>query len=272
MTRAKSITKAEVRREQIDAIGVLLTQARSALFITGPGLSAESGLTHYRGIAGLHRKSPQDAKLIEAALAIETLAQRPKLTWQYLLEMDRQVTAARPTRGHEILAALERALPRVTIMTINIDRLHQRAGSRDVIEMHGALHDLRCGRCELATRHSGYAGLPVPPRCATCGEVLRPDMPLFGESLPVDPFTRLQAELDLGFDLVCAIGINTMFPYLARPLLLAKQEGIPTVEIGLGHTDVSEVVDFALRGSPAKLLELIFEVFSQLGSRRAPGE
>jgi NAD-dependent deacetylase len=89
-------------------------------------------------------------------------------------------------------------------------------------------------------------------------------MPLFGESLPADPFTRLQAELDIGFDLVFAIGVNAMFPYLARPLLVAKQEGIPTVEISQTRTDMTDVVDFAFKGSPSKIVDLMWEVFTRL--------
>ena len=272
MTRARSITRAGLRRDLVDAVGVLLTQARSALFITGPALSADSGLPHYRGIPGLVRKTAQDGALFEATLSSVTLAHRPKVTWRMLLEVDRHVTAARPNRGHEVLVALERSLERAATMTTNIDRLHQRAGARNVIEMHGALHDLLCTRCEMSTRHDSYAGLPVPPACAECGAVLRPDMSLFGESLPADPFTRLQAELDVGFDIVIAIGIPTMLPYLARPLLLAKQEGIPTVEIGSGHTDVTDIVDFAFKGAPARVLELIWQVFSQLRSGQGAAE
>jgi NAD-dependent deacetylase len=159
-------------------------------------------------------------------------------------------------------------VPRTTIMTINVDRLHQRAGSRNVIEMHGALHDLRCPRCEISTRHESYAGLEIPPLCPVCGTACRPDMPLFGEALPADPFTRLQAELDLGFDLVIAIGLSSLFPYLARPLLLAKQDGIPTVEIAAGASELADVVDFAFKGSPMEILTLIWEVFAQLPARR----
>jgi NAD-dependent deacetylase len=178
------------------------------------------------------------------------------------------VCAAEPSRGHEVLVALERRLERATILTVNIDRLHQRAGSRSVIEMHGALHDLRCSRCEISTRHDRYAGLPLPPLCAECGSVLRPDMALFGEPLPPDGFTRLQAELETGFDMVFAIGVVATPPYLARPLLLAKQEGIPTVEIGHVPTEISEIVDFGLRGSPGRILDLIWEVFVQLPAQR----
>jgi NAD-dependent deacetylase len=270
MARAKSSSRAGLERERINAVGTLLTQVRSALFITGPGLSIESGLPHYRGIPGLLRRTGQDARLIESALSFDALHKKPKLTWRVLLEIDRQVCAAEPSRGHEVLVALERRLERSTIMTVNIDRLHQRAGSRSVIEMHGALHDLRCSRCEISTRHDRYAGLPLPPLCAECGSVLRPDMALFGEPLPPDGFTRLQAELEIGFDMVFAIGVVAVPPYLARPVLLAKQEGIPTVEIGHGPTELSERVDFGLRGSPGRILDLIWEVFAQLSARR-PG-
>jgi NAD-dependent deacetylase len=267
MARARSLSRAGIERERIDAVGTLLTQVSSALFITGPGLSIESGLPHYRGIPGLVRRTAQDARMLESALSIDTLHRRPKLTWRTLLEIDRRVCDAVPGRGHEVLVALERRLERSTIMTVNVDRLHQRAGSRSVIEMHGALHDLRCARCEISTRHDRYTGLPVPPLCAVCGSVLRPDMALFGEPLPPDPFTRLQAELEIGFDMVFAIGVVAMFPYLARPVLLAKQDGIPTVEIGHAPTEISEIVDFGLRGSPGRILDLIWEVFAQLPAR-----
>src|SRR3954467_14383658 len=132
MARARSSSRAGIERERIDAVATLLTQVRSALFITGPGLSIESGLPHYRGIPGLVRRTAQDARVIESALAVDTLHRRPKLTWRTLLEIDRRVCDAAPGRGHEVLVALERRLERATIMTVNVDRLHQRAGSRHV--------------------------------------------------------------------------------------------------------------------------------------------
>lgn len=254
-----------LRRDLVDAVGVLLAQARSALFITGPSLSSDSGLPHFRGIPGLHRRKPEDGKVFERALSVDMLAAKPETTWRYLVEIDAAVRGAAPNRGHEVLVQLERSLERTSIMTINVDRLHQRAGSRNVIEMHGALHDLLCKRCELSSRQERYDQLAIPPRCVTCGGVLRPDMPLFGEPLPLDPFTRLQAELDEGFDMVFAIGVGKMYSYVARPLLIAKQEGIPTVEIGAEHTDLSDIVDFRFRGSPARVLDLIGSVYQTLG-------
>ena len=267
-TRTHSTTIG-LRRELLDAVGVLLTQARSALFITGPAMMTDSALVHYRGIPGLHRRKPEDAKIFEAVLSVETLRAKPALTWKYLLAMDAAVRAVEPNRGHEVIAELGRRIPRVTIMTTNVDRLLQRAGVRNVIEMHGALHDLLCPRCEISQRHDRFDRMAVPPICRTCGGVLRPDMPLFGEALPADPFTRLQAELDEGFDIVFSIGVGAMFPYLARPLLVAKSEGIPTIEIGSQPTDLSEVVDFRFHGRPMRVLDLIGQVYEQLASKRA---
>lgn len=265
--RSKSQSVAGQQLEMLDAVATLLTQARSALFITGAGLSADSGMPHYRGLPGLERKTKEEGKLFEAALAIETFQRKPGATWRFLLEMDAHVRAARPNRGHEVLAELEREIGRTAVMTLNVDRLHQRAGSRNVIEMHGSLHDLLCVRCELSVRHERFDRLDIPPRCQTCGTVLRPDMPLFGEALPADPFTRLQAELDAGFDLVAVIGVGTMFPYIARPILVAKSEGVPTIEIGQHTTDLSDVVDFRFRGSPMRVLDLIGDIYRQLPRR-----
>ena len=266
--RTKPPSLAGNRRELLDAVGVLLTQARSALFITGPGVSHDSGLSAYRGISGLRRKKPEDGKVFEAALSIEMLRRKPELTWKYLLRMEEQIRAAAPNRTHEVLVKLEREIKRTSIMTINIDRLHQRAGSRNVIEMHGALFDLLCSSCEISSRHTSFDSLDIPPACKTCGHVLRPDMPLFGEALPVDPFTRLQQELDEGFDIVFAIGVPTMFPYLARPVLLARAAGIPTVEIGPQSSEISEVVDFRFKATTESVMGAIWDVYKALGPRR----
>ncbi len=267
-SRSKRPTLQGGNRELLDAVGVLLTQARSALFITGPGVSSESGLSHYRGIAGLRRTKPEDAKLFEAALSIDMLRRRPEMTWKYLLRMEEQVRAAAPNRTHEVLVKLEREIKRTTIMTINVDRLHQKAGSRNVIEMHGALFDLLCPTCELSTRHETFDKLDMPPKCKTCGAQLRPDMPLFGEALPRDPFTRLEQELEEGFDIVFAIGAPTMFPYLARPVLLARAAGIPTVEIGPQPSEISDIVDFRFKASTQSVMGAIWDVYKALGPRR----
>jgi NAD-dependent deacetylase len=245
-----------------DAVASLLVQARSALFVTGSGLTTEAGLSVYRGIAGVPR---EDAATLEKALSIELFRAHPSTAWGYFIRMDEAIHAVEPTRAHRVIAALQADAVRSAIMTVNIDRLHQRAGSKDVIEMHGALNALACTRCDVTMHCDSFELLDhVPPKCRTCGATLRPDMPLFGEALPPDPMTRLQEELERGFDIVLAIGVSQMLPYLARPLLLAKSEGIPTVEIGNSTTELSDVVDFRFRGSPSRVLDLVFSSVKQL--------
>ena len=243
------------------AIARLLAAAKRPLVITGSALSADSGLVHHRGFPGIQRKPGDDGKRYDALLNAETVQQRPQATWKLLVAMDAAIRAARPNRGHEVLAALENKLDHFTIVTTNVDRMHQRAGSRNVIEMHGAMYDLSCTRCELVRRHTTFEMLSIPPACTTCGGVLRPNMALFGDSLRDEPFAQLQAELDRGVDLVLAVGLVTVYPYSARPVLLAKQDGIRTVEIGERQTDVSDVVDVRLRASPARALDMIYESF-----------
>jgi NAD-dependent deacetylase len=244
-----------------DAVARLITEAKSILVITGTGLAAECGLVHYRGFPGIQRTLTEDGVRFDVALAAETLAAQPHVTWKLLLEMDAAIRAVRPSRGHEVLVELEQRVERFTILTTNVDRMHQRAGSRTVIEMHGAMYDLACTRCELVRRHTSFEKIEIVPACATCGGVLRPAMPLIGEPLRDEPFAALQDELDRGVDLVLVIGVITVFPYTARPVLLAKQAGIRTVEIGQQQTDVSDVVDLRLRGSPASSLAAIYERF-----------
>jgi NAD-dependent deacetylase len=266
--RTKPPTSGGSRRELLDAVAVLLGKAKSALFITGPALSADSGLPNYRGFPGLKKKKPEDGRVFEAALSKQMLEKKPEMTWKYLLRMEQTVRAAEPNRAHEVLVKLEREIKRTAIMTINTDRLHKRAGSRNVIEMHGAMFDLLCSKCELSRGYEKFDSLDIPPKCKACGTVLRPDMPLFGEALPIDPFTRLQEELDLGFDIVFAIGCPTMFPYLARPILLGRAANVPTVEVGDHRSEVSDVVDFRFKAAPEAVMGALWDRYKALGPRK----
>jgi NAD-dependent deacetylase len=96
-------------------------------------------------------------------------------------------------------------------------------------------------------------------------------MPLFGEPLPEEPFTRIQDALDQGFDLVIAVGVTTMYSYLARPILLARSEGLPTVEIGEVNTEVSDLVDFRFKGNTTAVLGQIWDVYKQMPRKTRPG-
>src|SRR5262245_15423379 len=132
----------------IDQVVELLRRSRSLLFITGAGLSADSGLPTYRGIGGLYEgRDAEEGLPIETLLSKEVMFTRPELTWKYLLQIEQACRAAGPNRGHEVIAEMESRFERVWVLTQNVDGFHRRAGSRNVIEMHGSLHRLRCMHC-----------------------------------------------------------------------------------------------------------------------------
>ena len=253
-------------RSVIESVAALLSRAKSVLFVTGAGISADSGLPTYRGIGGLYTdKAIEDGMPIEVVLSGEMMAKKPELTWKHIHEIELACRGARPNRGHEVLAQLQERIPRVVVVTQNVDGFHRQAGSKNVIEIHGDVHALRCTKCDWRDRVEDFAKLTLPPKCPQCRGLVRPDVVLFGEPLPAEPFTRLENELAAGFDVVFSVGTTAMFPYIARPILLAKSEGRPTVEINPGDTDLSDLVDFRIKSSARAALRALWIALKGLG-------
>ena len=252
-------------RALVEQVAGLLAQSGSALFITGAGLSADSGLPTYRGIGGLYADTgTYDGVPIEAVLSGPMMASHPERTWRYLIDAEAAHRDARPNRGHEIIAKIEERLGRVVVFTQNVDGFHRAAGSKNIIAIHGDLRELRCTRCSWRATVETFAGLAAPPGCPRCGAVVRPDVVLFGEALPEEAFTRLEAEVARGFDIVFSVGTSAQFPYVARPVLLARSEGIPTIEINPDTTELSEIVDIRLQSGARHALRAIWNVFQRL--------
>jgi NAD-dependent deacetylase len=251
-----------VKKEQADAVAAVLAKAKRALFITGAGISADSGLPTYRGVGGLYDGGKtEDGLPIETMLSGTMLRDRPELTWKYMRRIERACRGAEPNRGHQILAELERRIAKVVIFTQNVDGFHRAAGSTNVIEIHGNLHDLRCTSCDWREHVADFSKLGALPRCPTCKSIVRPDVVLFGEPLPHGPFNRFEDEMAKGFDVVFSIGTSALFPYIARPVLVAKSEGIPTVEINPGDTDLSTLVDIRIKATALTALKAISAAF-----------
>jgi NAD-dependent deacetylase len=238
----------------LDEVAGLCRAARRILFVTGAGISADSGLPTYRGIGGLYNGSTTDeGHAIEDALSGEMFRARPEITWKYIAQIEANCRGARPNAAHETIAWLaDRA--DVTVLTQNIDGLHRAAGTRDPIEIHGTLHRLRCNACDWHGEVADYAGLAIPPVCPACGGLLRPEVVLFGEALPPVAVQRLVRALEEGFDLVFSVGTTSVFPYIAAPIAEALRRGVPTVEINPGESKVSHYVDHRLRLGAAEAL------------------
>lgn len=243
----------------LDAVAAHLVAARRILFITGAGISADSGLPTYRGIGGLYEDSTTDEGFrIEDALSGEMLAVRPDITWKYLAQIEHNCRGAGPNDAHRAIARLEAEFASVVVFTQNIDGLHQAAGSRNVIPIHGDVHHLRCEACGSREEVVSLEGRELPPVCPHCGEKMRPEVVLFGEMLPEEEITRFYDELERGFDLVFSIGTTSVFPYIARPVVWATQSGIPTVEINPSETKVTPYVTYKLpMGAAAAMTALL---------------
>lgn len=248
--------------DAIDRAAGLMRGADRLLVITGAGVSADSGLPTYRGIGGLYNDAVTEEGLpIEEALAGDTLELNPPLTWKYLARIEEACRGAHHNRAHEVIALMESRFDRVWVLTQNIDGFHQAAGSTRVIDIHGDMHSLSCMDCEHTRTVTDYGALDIPPRCPDCGGYLRPDVVLFGEMLPWDRTNRMIEAWENGVDMVFSIGTTSVFPYISQPVALARENGIPTVEINPGETAVSGIVDIRVRARAAVALDELWRRF-----------
>ncbi|MEZ5301599.1 MAG: NAD-dependent protein deacylase [Verrucomicrobiales bacterium] len=239
-----------------------IRRAEAVLFITGAGVSADSGVPTFRGVAGLYSDGSTGAgERIEDVLSGQMLARDPAKVWRYLWRIWRASAGAEPNAAHEAVAWIESQKPASWVLTQNVDGFHRQAGSRNLIEIHGRIDVLDCLGCarEWATAAilaQADAGSDAPPRCLACGAVLRPRAVLFGEMLPESEVAKLMAlEQNTAIGAVVAVGTTGVFPYISEPMRLAAGLGIPTIEINPEPTEaISPFAAIAVRRSAAEAL------------------
>ena len=231
---------------RLQQVASLFTQSDRILFVTGAGVSADSGLPTYRGVGGLYDSGEtEDGVAIEHALSGPMFATRPAITWKYLWQIACACAGATPNAAHQFIAEIESEKPDVWVVTQNVDSLHRAAGSRNLVEVHGQVFDLYCANCRreycASELFSDFTSMPeLPPRCGECAGVIRPRVVLFDEFLPNHVIERLGEIAELDFDLVVAIGTTAVFPYIRAPILHAQHRNSPTVEINPTRTDISD--------------------------------
>ncbi len=253
-------------REQknIEKVISHLKNCKSILFITGAGLSADSNLPTYRGIGGLYNdEHTEDGIPIEEALSGAMLVRRPALTWRYISRIEAACRDAVFNRGHQVIAEMERHFPRVWVLTQNVDGFHHRAGSKNIIDIHGDVHSLCCTHCNHRRNVEDYSTLNIPPQCPSCSALERPEVVLFGEMLPPDKLFQLEKILYEGFHLVFSIGTSSLFPYIVQPVMEARALGTPTVEINPDQTDISQMVDVKITARAAEALDAIWSGYQK---------
>src|SRR5579871_3098674 len=201
-----------------------LRAARSIAVLTGAGVSAESGVPTFRGAGGLWKRHRA-----ESLATPEAFARDPQLVWQWYDWRRSVLAAVKPNPGHYALAQLERRSPQFTLITQNVDGLHELAGSSNILRVHGSIWMLRCLTCGLEEENRRTPLGELPPRCA-CGGMLRPGVVWFGESLPAKVWKAAEAAAR-SCDLLIVIGTSAVVYPAAGLSHLAKSAGARVIEI-----------------------------------------
>jgi NAD-dependent deacetylase len=196
----------------------------------------------------------------------------PEITWKYLWEIGAACAGRTFNRAHEVMAEIERWKPGTWVLTQNVDGFHRAAGSRNLIEVHGDIFELRCLQCRARYSAedliSGYRkAVRLPPACPACGGLVRPEVVLFEEALPEECVTAMRGLADSAWDLVVAVGTSAVFPYIAGPVLHAKAARVPTVEVNPGWTELSAHVDHRIVEAAAAAFGKLWDLLRSEGSR-----
>lgn len=229
--------------------------AEHVAVLTGAGISAESGVPTFREAqTGLWAKyDPMELATPEA------FQRNPKLVWEWYEWRRGLVAKAQPNPGHLALAELERLVPVLTLITQNVDGLHYRAGSQNIVELHGNINRNKCFD-EGNIIDSWPQTDDVPPHCPNCGGLLRPDVVWFSETLPQEALAV--AMLAAGeCDLFISAGTSALVQPAASLPLLALQNGIPTLEINPSPTPITSQMTYALSGPAGEILPALVNAF-----------
>ncbi len=238
-----------------DAISDKLRDTEKIVFVTGAGISQESGIPTFRGKDGLWRKyDPMKLATIDA------FYEDPKLVWEWYEERRQNILNASPNPGHVAIAELEK-YRQVSVLTQNIDGLHQRAGSTSVYELHGSIITIKCTVCNFKNKiTSGF--LQLPPLCK-CGNILRPDVVWFGEALPQDVWESAMIQAS-SCDIMIVVGTSLEVSPANLLPVYAKQNGAMIIEVNVEQTRMSSSMDLSIRASAAKALPGLVDIISQV--------
>lgn len=228
----------------IESVIQKLKDAEKIIFVTGAGISQESGIPTFRGTNGLWKKyDPMKLATIDA------FYDNPKLVWEWYEERRRNILGAKPNPGHFAIANLEKN-KKVIVLTQNIDGLHQKAGSTNVLELHGSIIRIKCTKCRFKEEIT-YNFETFPPNCHNCGNILRPDVVWFGEPLPQVVWQKAIIHAS-SCDVMIITGTSLVVSPANTLPLYAKQNGAMLIEVNPDKTIMSNDMDYSLRTTSAK--------------------
>lgn len=225
-----------------------LRRADSVCVLTGAGISAESGVPTFRGEEGLWKKfRPEELANFQAFI------RNPDLVWEWYAYRRKLIHEVKPNPGHHALVDLERRVPDFTLVTQNVDNLHSRAGSKNVVELHGNIERSYCIECRKSASEVLLEAMQGAPRCDACGGLIRPDVVWFGEMLPVGAFARAQAAARR-CQVFLSIGTSSVvYPAASLPFS-ALEHGAYVVEVNREETDLSSRAHETLLGNSGEIL------------------
>ena len=232
-----------------------LRSAQRVTVLTGAGVSAESGIPTFRGAGGVWDKY-DFTKLATPA----GFREDPRLVWEWYRLRQIEICKAKPNPAHETIAEMESHYPSFTVLTQNIDGMHRRAGSRNVIELHGNIWRMRCPRDNIVVELDSPVD-EIPPLCQ-CGSVMRPDVVWFGEPLPekaLEAASRAAAETDA----MLVVGTSAVvYPAAALPVITKNSGGL-VIEVNVEPTDVTGYADLLLQGRAGEILPALWTMILQ---------
>jgi NAD-dependent deacetylase len=240
-------------QEKIETITQRLRKANSVTVLTGAGISAESGVPTFRASDGLWEGHP-----IQEVATPRGWYRNPENVWRFYHARRANVATVKPNPGHVALKQLEdRFGDGFTLITQNVDGLHQQAGCRNVLELHGALREVRCTKCQRV-EDRGLEPLDLMPICTTCRANVRPNIVWFEEALPELIWSK-SVDATVASDVFFVIGTSAVVYPAAGLIPMAKRYNPETltVEINLTRTDASEMVDLGIYGKAGEILPII---------------
>lgn len=233
-----------------------LRAARRVTVLTGAGVSAASGMPTFRGASGMWKQFRP-----EQLATPEAFARDPKTVWEWYDWRRQLIAKVQPNGAHHVLARWQTRFPRFTLVTQNVDGLHERAGSKDVIRYHGSIWRLRCTNAGLKACAAEWedlrAPLPeIPPRCPHCGGLARPGVVWFGEAIPPSAL-RAASDAASNCDVFLTVGTSSVVYPAAGLVHEAAHRGAFTAEINVEATEATTIVNAALQGPAEELLTRI---------------
>ena len=246
----------------LDTVTDIMAKSRKCVILTGAGISAESGVPTFRGKDGLWNKfRPEELATMSAFMS------NPKIVWEWYNWRRELMSEVSPNPGHYAIVDLENLYSEFWLVTQNVDNLHRKVGSKNILELHGNIHKNKCVDC--GTAFDERADIPPDdiPTCDKCGGKIRPDVVWFGEMLDERIISKA-FQVSEAADVFLSVGTSALIHPAASLPVIAKQRGAILIEVNLDPTPLTDLADYSFREKTGEFLPpLVEELRKKMASR-----